>query len=218
MGKLRITQEGVVFALALGLFIAFTLTLNNFLTAGNLIALVRSVAILGILGLGMGLVVIGRGIDLTMVATMVVSLSWVLAMAATGMSLESALLLGLVFALAIGLANGILIAYADIPAIFTTLAMGLVVYGVGPRLAVPDRRQNTPAGIAWFDFLGRGDLLGIPMPIVALIVVAALVAATLMLDALRPLHLCDRRQPLAARITGMPVRPIAHPAICRSPH
>src|SRR4029453_7920442 len=85
MGKLRITQEGVVFALALGLFIAFALTLNNFLTTGNLIALVRSVAILGILGLGMGLVVIGRGIDLAMVATMVVSLSWVLAMSQTGM-------------------------------------------------------------------------------------------------------------------------------------
>ena len=55
------TQESVVFALAAGLFIVFSLTLHNFLTPGNLIALVRSVSILGILGLGMGLVVIGRG-------------------------------------------------------------------------------------------------------------------------------------------------------------
>src|ERR1700722_4045928 len=58
--KLSITQESVVFALAAVLFVVFSLTLHNFLTPGNLIALVRSVSILGILGLGMGLVVIGR--------------------------------------------------------------------------------------------------------------------------------------------------------------
>ena len=61
MGKMRLSQEGVVFALAAAMFAVFALTLNNFLTAGNLIALVRSVSILGILGLGMGLVVIGPG-------------------------------------------------------------------------------------------------------------------------------------------------------------
>ena len=79
--KLSITQESVVFALAAVLFVIFSLTLHNFLTPGNLIALVRSVSILGILGLGMGLVVIGRGIDLAMVAIMVVAVSWVLSLA-----------------------------------------------------------------------------------------------------------------------------------------
>jgi len=63
MSKLRITQEGVVFALALGLFIAFALTLNNFLTAGNLIALVRSVAIVGMVDRRVGLVGSSRGIE-----------------------------------------------------------------------------------------------------------------------------------------------------------
>src|ERR1700693_716057 len=79
--KLSITQESVVFALAAVLFVIFSLTLHNFLTPGNLIALVRSVSILGILGLGMGLVVIGRGIDLAMVATMVVAVRWVVSLA-----------------------------------------------------------------------------------------------------------------------------------------
>ncbi len=85
--SVRLSQEGIVFALSVVLFVIFSLTLQNFLTAGNLIALVRSVAILGILGLGMGLVVVGRGIDLAMVATMVVSLSWALALAQAGMAL-----------------------------------------------------------------------------------------------------------------------------------
>ena len=166
MGRARLSQEGVVFALAVAMFVLFALTLNNFLTAGNLIALVRSVSILGILGLGMGLVVIGRGIDLAMVATMVVSLSWVLSMAQAGTPLGTALVYGAVLALAIGLISGILIAYADIPAIFTTLAMGLVTYGFGRAFLFQIDVQNTPAGIAWFDYIGRGSVLGLPMPIV----------------------------------------------------
>src|SRR6185369_11167234 len=78
--KIRLTQEGVVLALAVAMCVVFGVVLPNFLTAGNLIALVRSVSILGILGLGMGLVVIARGIDLALIATMVVSVSWVLSL------------------------------------------------------------------------------------------------------------------------------------------
>src|SRR5271167_1824792 len=109
MPRIKPTQEGIVFALAVVLFAAFSLTLSNFLTPGNLIALVRSVAILGILGLGMGLVIIGRGIDLAMVATMVVSSSWVLALAThSDTSLGTALMLGAVFVILVGLISGVL--------------------------------------------------------------------------------------------------------------
>ena len=141
--KLSITQESVVFALAAVLFVAFSFTLHNFLTPGNLIALVRSVSILGILGLGMGLVVIGRGIDLAMVATMVVAVSWVLSLAThQHVPLGWALLIGAAFSALAGLISGVLIAYAVVPAIFTTLAMGLVDLRRRPRLAVRGRRPE----------------------------------------------------------------------------
>lgn len=208
MGRARLSQEGVVFALAVAMFVLFALTLNNFLTAGNLIALVRSVSILGILGLGMGLVVIGRGIDLAMVATMVVSLSWVLSMAQAGMPLGTALVYGAVLALAIGLANGILIAYADIPAIFTTLAMGLVVYGSGRAFLFQIDVQNTPAGIDWFEFIGRGSMLGLPMPIVAFAALAGLMALLLLRTRFGRFVYAAGDNPLAARITGLPLRPL----------
>ena len=208
MGKIRLSQEGVVFALAAAMFAVFALTLNNFLTAGNLIALVRSVSILGILGLGMGLVVIGRGIDLAMVATMVVSLSWVLSMAQAGTPFETALAYGFLLAVAIGLASGILIAYADIPAIFTTLAMGLVIYGSGRAFLFQIDVQNTPAGVAWFDFLGRGLLFGLPMPIAAFAVLAALIALLLLRTRFGRFIYAAGDNPLAARITGLPLRPL----------
>ncbi|TPL03067.1 MULTISPECIES: ABC transporter permease [unclassified Mesorhizobium] len=208
MAKARLSQEGVVFALAVALFVVFAATLNNFLTAGNLIALVRSVSILGILGLGMGLVVIGRGIDLAMVATMVVSLSWVLSMAQAGTSFDTALVYGALLALAIGLASGILIAYADIPAIFTTLAMGLVMYGSGRAFLFQIDVQNSPAGVAWFDALGQGTFLGLPMPIVAFAVLAALVALVLMRTRFGRFVYATGDNALAARITGLPLRPL----------
>lgn len=208
MSRARLSQEGVVFVLAVVLFVVFAATLNNFLTAGNLIALVRSVSILGMLGLGMGLVVIGRGIDLAMVATMVVSLSWVLSMAQAGTPLGIALVYGALLTLAIGLASGILIAYADIPAIFTTLAMGLVTYGSGRAFLFQIDVQNTPAGVDWFDFLGQGSLFGLPMPIVAFAVLAALMTLILLRTRFGRFVYAAGDNALAARITGLPLRPL----------
>jgi ribose transport system permease protein len=75
--RLLRSQEGIVFLLALAAFVLFSMLLPSFLSAGNLLVLVRSVSILGILALGMTIVVIARGIDVSMIAVMVVSVSWV---------------------------------------------------------------------------------------------------------------------------------------------
>src|SRR5262245_6355531 len=110
----RPSQEQIVFALALALCAAFALALPGFLTAGNILNLVRSVSILGILGVAMGLVVIGRGIDLSLVAAMAISVAWALQLMTAGRPLIEAVALGLAFSLAVGMINGILIAYVEI--------------------------------------------------------------------------------------------------------
>ena len=209
MRKIRLTQEGVVLALAVAMCLTFSLTLPNFLTSGNLIALVRSVSILGILGLGMGLVVIARGIDLAMIATMVVSVSWVLSLTTNeGVAPGYALLLGLAFVIAIGLINGLLIAYATIPAIFTTLAMGLVVYGVGRGWLFQVDVQNTPNESPFFDFLGHANVFGVPMLIVAFLVLALVLWAALRWTRFGRFVYAMGDNPAAARIAGLPVRPM----------
>jgi ribose transport system permease protein len=204
--RIKLTQEGIVAALAVLLFVCFSLTLNNFLSTGNLIALVRSVAILGILGLGMGLVVISRGIDLAMVATMVVSTSWVLSLAQSGMPLGAALLLGAAFVIAVGLLTGVLVAYADVPAIFTTLAVGLAVYGVGRAYLFQIDVQNAPTGTPWFSFLGTGSVLGLPMPIIAFAALAILMWLLLRYTRFGRFVYATGDNLLAARIAGIPVR------------
>ena len=95
----------------------------------------------------MGLVVIGRGIDLAMVATMVVAVSWVLLALATHqhVPLGWALLIGAAFAVLAGLVSGAshrLARCVVVPAIFIMLAMGLVIYGVGRGVAVRGRRPE----------------------------------------------------------------------------
>ena len=73
-----LNQEGIVFAIAVVLFVAAAIGLPGFLDPDNLVAIVRSVSVLGILALGMAVVIIGRGIDLSAVAIMAMSVAWYL--------------------------------------------------------------------------------------------------------------------------------------------
>ena len=91
-GKL-LSQQVIVFAIFVVLFVAFSVLLPGFFSAGNLLTLVQNVAILGILGLGMAIVVIGRGIDISMVASLAVPAGLVLQMVQNGYPISEACLL-----------------------------------------------------------------------------------------------------------------------------
>lgn len=64
------SQEQIVLLITVGLLLAFAVLLPGFASVANILNLLRSISILGILGLGMGLIVISRGIDLSEVAIM----------------------------------------------------------------------------------------------------------------------------------------------------
>jgi ribose transport system permease protein len=206
MRSWRPTQEGVVFVLAAILFCGFSIFLRNFLTVEYLLSLVRSVSILGILSLGMGLVVIGRGIDLAMVATMVVAVAWAMVLAHSNIPLGLALVIGAIFVVVIGAVTGIIVAYAEIPAIFTTLAMGSIVYGIGRTFFFQIDVQNSPVGYPWFDFLGNGRIGGIPVIVVAFAAVAILLLVLLRKTRFGRFVYATGDNPLAARISGVPTR------------
>src|SRR4029077_18626895 len=122
-------QEKIVLLIAIALFCVFSIFLKGFISPGNLIALVRGVSTLGILGVGMAILVIGGGIDLAIVAIYAMSAAWTLHLANGGASIPLAMLVGYLFALSAGVINGVLIAYVEIPALFATLGMASLVYG-----------------------------------------------------------------------------------------
>jgi len=203
-----LTQERIVLLLAVVLFLGFSAFLNGFASRENLLSLVRSVSVLGILGLAMALVVIGRGIDLSLVAIMAISVAWTLALAGSGMSMGTALLLGLGFALLLGVVNGLLVAYVEIPALFSTLAMGTFVYGLGRLKLIPLDVVYVPEDAIWFTRLGQGEMAGIPLPIVFLLAMASVSALFLRFTRTGRYIYAIGDNYLAARITGVPVRPI----------
>jgi ribose transport system permease protein len=203
-----ISQERIVVAIAAGLFVLFSIVLPGFLDAGNLLSLIQNVSILGILGVGMAIAIIGRGIDLSILSTMPVSVAWLLNLVNGGFPIWLAFLCALAFVVAVGIVNGVLIAYVEIPAIFATLAMGIVVYGFGKSLLVPIEAVYVTGGESWFYAIGSGRLLGVPTPVIVFALVAA--AAWLFLRYLKPGRFIYGMgdNPAAARITGVPVRPM----------
>src|SRR6476660_4137491 len=97
------SQEQIVLLITIALLIVFGLTLNGFATVSNLLNLLRSISILGVLGLGMGLIVISRGIDLSEVAIMAGSWAIALIKIQQGMPIGWACLLALGLAVTIAL-------------------------------------------------------------------------------------------------------------------
>jgi ribose transport system permease protein len=204
----RLSQEQIVFGLALLLCLVFAAALPGFLTADNILNLVRSVSILGILGVAMGLVVIGRGIDLSLVALMAVSVAWTMSLIGSGMDMTMALAIGLTFSLFIGAVNGWLVGYVEMPAIFATLAMGTLVYGFGRYFLFDLDVAYMPDSARQLLWLGQGKLFGVPVPI--FLFAAVCLGGYLFLRYARSgryLRAVGDNLP-AARIAGVPARPI----------
>jgi len=202
------SQERIVFLLAALMFVAFSLTLPGFLQAGNLLQLVQSVSILGILGIGMAITIIGRGIDLAVISTMAMSVAWVLFLVNQGTPVYLAIVYGYIFVVLIGLLIGFLVAYAEIPAIFATLAMTTAIYGFTRVALVDIDLVFLPESAAWMRGFGAGYIFGIPVPVIAFTCVALLAHLFLKYTKVGVFIRAMGDNPLKARITGIPTRPV----------
>ncbi len=205
----HLSQERIVLLLTLVLFSIFAIILPKFLSAPNMLALLRSVAVLGILGVGMLIVVIGRGIDLSMVAVMAISVAWALQLINTGTSLGTALLLGLGFAVLMSFISGMLIAYAEIPPLFATLAMSAVVYGFGRAYLISANDVvYMQDNVGWIKSLGQGYVLAVPTPIIFALVISLIIWVFLRHTKPGQFMYAIGDNSAAARISAIPVRPI----------
>ncbi len=208
MKRPRVTQQSIVFAIFVALFAAFSAFLPGFLTADNMLTLLQNVAVLGILGLAMAIVVIGRGIDISVVASLAVPPGLVLQMVQNGHSVPAALIAALVVSLVFGLVNGWLIAYAEVPSLFTTLASGLFLAGLGQVAFFQLDVVQWSAPLDRLAWLGQGALAGIPMPVIMFGLTSLAVALFLRLSRLGAFIYAIGDNPYGARVTGVPTRPI----------
>jgi len=190
------------------MFVGFLLLLPGFAQVDNLLTLLQNVAILGILGLGMAVVVIGRGIDISMIAALAVPSGFLLQSVSNGQSIEVAALQAVVLSLLFGLVNGWLIAYAEVPSLFTTLASGLFLAGLGQAVIFQLEVVQWPQALDAVVWIGRGSLGGIPMPVVMFGLACALMALLLRRLRAGAFIYAIGDNPFTARATGLPTRPI----------
>lgn len=202
-----LNQERIVLGIALLLFATASVALPGFFQQNNLVSIVRSISVLGILALGMSVVIIGRGIDLSMVAIMAMSVAWYLQLLGNGMGDAQALLLVLGGVLLIGLLNGLLVAYADVPAIFVTLASGSFVFGYVRSQLISTDAVPVPPG-HWIESLGRLRILGLPVEVLLFAALSLLAVGFLRYTKWGRYVYFAGDNPVAARNAGMPVRPM----------
>ena len=194
-------QLGVVVALCLLILIA-SLVSHRFLTVPNLLNVLRQVAIVGILAIGQTFVILTAGIDLSVGSTLGLSVVLVAGLLEHhGPAL--ALPLGLLAGLAVGLVNGLGVAFTRVPAFIMTLGMLSFVRGLAFIYT-----GGTPIPIIneAFYFVGNGYLMGVPIP--SLILIATLIASALVLR-MTPFGRCVYAigsNQEAARLSGVPVR------------
>ncbi len=208
MKRLRFGQQEIVFVVFALMFVAFSIFLKGFLTPENMLTLLQNVAVLGILGLAMAIVVIGRGIDLSLIAALAVPPGLVLQMVQDGHSLPASLVVAGLLSICIGLVNGWLIAYAEVPSLFATLASGLFVAGLGQAALFKLDVVQWSDGMAGFERLGQGSILGLPTAIVMFAITCLVVFVLLRQTRWGAYIYAVGDNPYAARVTGIPSRPI----------
>jgi ribose transport system permease protein len=210
-GFFRLSQEQVVLIVVAALVVFFGATLPGFLTLGNLLTLLRNVSVLGVLSLAMGLVVIARGIDLSLIATMGVSTALTLqALSEPGASVMLAVAIGVSVCIAMGLLNGFVIAFVEIPALFTTLATGLAVFGLARTffLSGGNLIVDVPERGAFVRAMGLGHILGLPVPVLIFAGVCMATHFVLTRTVLGRFIYAHGDNPEAASLTGIPIRPL----------
>lgn len=168
----NVGQEALVLGTTVIIFVLCSIFVTGFFTLPNIATLARSVSVLGILGVGMTVVVIGRGLDLSQVAILATCAAWSLKLIGMDFSLGTGLAMGLGLAILIGIMNGFAIAIIGIPALFTTLATGTFVYGIGRWLLLDGIITYVPDNQEFLIALGQGEIAGIPVPLVIFALVA----------------------------------------------
>jgi erythritol transport system permease protein len=168
------------------LVIFFSAISSEYLTQSNLILMTKHVAINAILAIGVTFVILTGGIDLS-----VGSIAGLSSMIAGGLlfkglhmpggtiffSVAVVIVLGIVVGALVGTVNGLLVTRFKVAPFIATLGMLYVARGVAQLLSnggtFPDLSGTKARGNEGFHFIGVDSLLGIPVAVWIMVLVAA---------------------------------------------
>ena len=180
----------------------FAVLTPNFLTEQNIINILQQSAINACVALGMTLVIISGGIDLSVGPTAAISAVATASLMTGGAPIVVAIPVGILFGSAAGAINGLLVAYGGLQPFIVTLgtlslyrASALIYTGGNPIFGIP------PGYRAIFN----SSILGIPNPVVIVAILAAVVWLVLNKTPLGEYFLAVGGNEEASHIAGVPV-------------
>ncbi len=165
------------------LLLAFSILTPSFLTANNLSILAKHVAISAILAVGMTFAVLAGGIDLS-----VGSVAGLAGMVAGGLltigigghisGVAVAVGAALLVSVLVGLLNGVLVSELGVAPFIATLGTLYIARGAALLLSqgktFPNLAGTAAHGSTGFSILGQSFVLGVPLPVWLMILIAAL--------------------------------------------
>jgi len=201
-GEKKLSLESIRSASVLAgvvlLFIVFSVLSSSFYQPANLLDILLQSSINTMIAVGMTLVVMARGIDLSVGS--VVGLTSMIAASLLQQNLLLGIVAGMLLGVLCGLFNGILIAKLKLPDFIVTLGMlsiyrgaaliytnGQPIYGIDPT----------------FRAIFAGDVAGIPTPVILAVVIAFLAFLVVRYTALGEQIIAVGGNEEAARLSGI---------------
>lgn len=199
-------QLWVAYGLTLVCLVLLAVTATSGLSADRVLRILSNAAPLGVVAIAQTIVIINRGLDLSVGPVMNLAGIMVAVLSASpGATLATTIPLVMIMGLAIGLVNGVLLAYTSIPPLLGTLATATIIQG-GYSLIT----RGQPKGVVPPELreLADGRVLGLPISGSLLVFALLLTAVGLFFS----LTVAGRRfyavgaNPSAAWLNGIPVR------------
>jgi rhamnose transport system permease protein len=199
----QLTRERVLLLVLIAMIVLFSTLSPAFLSLANALNTSRFFVEVGLIALGMTLIIITGGIDLSVGAslglvTIVVGFSF-----AAGVPLAVAIVLGLVAGIALGAFNSFFITVVNLHPLVVTLGTLALFRGVALVASNADAVSDFPG---WFDYFGQ-YYLG-PVPGQLFVFIAAIVVVWLILSRTsfgRYVYAIGNNEE-AARFSGVPIR------------
>lgn len=169
--RILIGRSGLLIALII-LFVVLALVAPNFLTARNMLNVLRQVSFVGIIACGMTLALISGNVDLSvgsvvalssaLLGVLYVNMGWPLPLAIVAVLLEATI---------VGCLAGLIRVRWKIPALIITLALMISLRGIAFMLT---NAFPIPITDERFAYLGGGYAFGIPVPVIIFLIIAAI--------------------------------------------
>jgi len=203
-------KELGIFILLIVLCVIVAIINPNFLQPINLQNLARQIGAFGIFSIGLGLVIITGGIDLS-VGSMMALLGVLLSMMLTewGVNPLLAVLACIAIGMGLSLFHGLLITRMNMQPFIVTLC-GLLFYRGLARFITHDETKGFGAvgGLDALRFLANGNIFGVPMPFVLLIFISLIAGVVLHWSVYGRYLFATGRNAEAARFAGINTRRI----------